>query len=642
MNTETISPVNEEQVKNNPPTTLHLFRYKGFERDQLQAKVSAGAKLEENFTRTNLSLGKLHAGTNARLDRLSQTSIELLEQLDNNSSSITCGAVYLKMHDELHYLSPQDFMTFFRQCLAVNTSLCELERAKAENAKDQTTLFRIINLKNNRQLPADDKIILGKMPENPPCWFGDDKRAWKAFVYLHANFVMYLNHDMFQSFASDTGSLKDMLDRVAELPGFTKKGELPDWFSEDGERVPTKEEVEEELEEDKEQKIKNINALQKINEQGSYLTTASTDKTNKAMARLLGLAQETFSNSQNFTDMIIFLEIANKVNKTNTFNLPFDKTIKDYTESQGILVISEPIALYIEKKLLEGKIIQSTQDPIAANFTDLFTRLLEYLKDKQDSSLQNFQELRNTNKKAFGTLNYDIKPFLEILSVEELSFLQELPKAYRGTAIEQLIWDMAGLISSRIKQGEVQLTRSLRGALNYLSKFTATFLKTHSNFAYREIYKSLQDNFFEQEELEPLGSLVATSLQEEIESTTEEITQGNLAGWHIFYTDSKSSDEKNLTEIGGKTLEERELALQELFVKEKVSFSIKPGSIVRAFEWLVTVPEEVEQVRIRKNIGEEVFRKIKRGNTRIFYQMSLEKKNLIFFVHQKKAWSYGF
>lgn len=215
-------------------------------------------------------------------------------------------------------------------------------------------------------------------------------------------------------------------------------------------------------------------------------------------------------------------------------------------------------------------------------------------------------------------------------------------KEYNGTTTEHFIWDMAELISSHIKREKVQLTRSQLGALHYLSKFTATFLRNHHNFLLRELHKSLQDNFFEQEELKPKDSLITANLQEEIESTTEEIAQGNLAGWHIFYTDNKSSDEKHLTEIGGKTLEERELALQELFSKENVSFSIKPGSIVRVFEWLVTVPEEVEQVRIRKNIGDEVFRKIKRGSLRIFYQMSWEKKDLIFFVHQKQAWGYGF
>jgi hypothetical protein len=592
------------------------------------------------LSRTDLSLAKLHAAKNARLDRLSETYRELAEQLENSASSISCGTAYLKMQNELPNLSPNDFMEFFNQCLRINT-LFNKQTVDSINTKgEQVTLLESLSRMHARRLPAKYERTLDPMTHNPPEWFQDNKKAWKLFVLSHANFSFYLRPDFEELLVTRSLPVKEMREELDRnfYYGFTKQGEFPDWLLEEDSMLPAKEEVEEELAEDKEQEIKTISAQEKIKEQRDYLTTTSADKARKAVARLSDLVTEAFPNIQNFADMILILEIADKA---KSFTTKFEEIIRELTQSYDILKISEPIALYIEKKLLEGKIMQSTQDLIDADFTDLFTIFLESVKDKEGSSADQFRTLKETNKKAFGVLNYDLKPFLEILPADEISLLEDLLAESKNKPIELFIWDMAGFISSRFMREEIQLTRPQLGAFHYLSKLTASFLRNHSKFAYEELQKSLH-NLQEQEILKPEDSLVTANLQEEIESTTGEIAQGNLAGWRIFYTDNMQLDPNHLSEIGGKSLLEREETLSKFFNDNGIATSIKTGSIVRAFEWIVGVPQEVEQTRIKKEVGDQMFNKLKRGALRIFYVMDTDKKVLTFFTHQKKAWSYGF
>ena len=638
MHVEAISPVEQGLETSSPPTTLHLFRYKGSERENLQVRVSTALQLEENFSRTALSLDKLYAARNTRLERLFQTDRELSESIENSTSSISCGAVYLKMRSELPNLSPNDFMEFFKLSAKFNTLFTEQINNSVSTRGEQIALLQSLSRMNSRRLPTEYEKTLDAIIPNPPAWFKDNKKAWKIFFMFRANFTVYLNADAIKDLATRRSSIvKNALVQLGEDSyGITKQGEFPDWLLEGSSMLPTKEEVEKELAEDKEQETKTISAREKIKEQKGYLITAFIDKTQKAVARLSDLAGEAFPNIQNFADIVLFLEIAKKAHR---FRATFEEIIREDAQSYDILKISEPIALYIEKKLLSGKILQSTQDPIDADFTDLFTGFLASVKDKEGSSANQFRDLKKTNKKAFEALNYDLKPYLEILPADEISLLEDLLAESKDKPIELFIWDMAGLISSRINREEIQLSRSQLGALHYLSKFTDSFLRNHSEWVYKQLQEGLAGK---NQEPAPANIAAMSDVQKEIEHITEALAQGNLAGWHIFYTDNKTADPNHLSKIEGKSLEEREEALQEYLHYNDISSSIKTGSIIRALEWIAGVPQEIEQVRMTKEIAGEVFKKVKRGNLRIFYILDAAQKKIIFFTHQKKDWSYGF
>lgn len=651
MNAEAISPVELEPEKNSPPTTLNLFHHKDPEMDMLKGKVAAVLQLGENINRTELSLNKLSLAKDARLDRLNQTKTELSEQLINTMSSATYGAVYLKMRDELPDLSPNDFMKFFNLCLRINTLSSKQTINSVGTRGSQATLLKSLSRMHAGRTSLENDKTLDRMIMDPPEWFSGNKKSWQMFVMHHANFTVYLNPDLFQSLASHPSSLlsKDIFNREETLLGYTKEGEFPDWVLERSgimpppiESGPTKEEVEEELAEDKEQEIKIIEAHKKISEQGDYLVSTSAEKAQKATERLRKLTREVFPSFQNFSDVVLFAKVAGtEAVNLNIGGSSLDAAIKIYTSPASpeyVLTNQEPIALFIEKKLKEGKIIQSAQDPIDTHFINLFSAAFGNIKAQQKdrSEVSEFETLRATNKKAYNVLKDDLKPFVGILTADDISLLYDLLSESKDKPMELFIWDLAGAVSSNFKKnGHMPNSRALQD----LGKFSASFLRNHSRWAYQQLQEGLAGK---NQEPAPTNMVTVSDVQEEIESTTQEIAQGNLGGWQIFYTDNRSLDERHLIEIGGQKLEEREEALKIVLLKEANLPSIKIGSIIRAFDSLVTVPKEVEQVRVKKDIGGDEFKKLKRAGLRIFYDMDPQEKRLIFFLHQKQAWKYGF
>lgn len=641
----------KHEINQNAPTTLQLFRYKGVELTNLKTRVSSASRLEHHLSLIGASLNELMTGKNARVGRLDQSEEELSEQLNNTASSITCGAAYLKMSEELKGLSPKDFMEFFKLCLTINTNLSSFLIEQIKRGTEQAVLLHAISTINTLYTPPPIKILFDKAANNPPEWFRDNIESWSNFIASHANFNVYLNYEVFTNLIPNKGGfIRKALDSSL-LSGRTTKEEFPDWLLENN-IAPTTQRVKEELAEDNEQEIKITEGLDKIEKQKIYLNDIVEQKAKRAATRVSELAKQLFLDPQNFTDLILLLRlIAKKSAIFPTESAEEDiQGIQNHPGLEDIVTCKESIALYIEKKLKEGTIITSAQDIIGNNFIDLFILALKSIQaqERNDPTTDRFQILKTTNKKAFGALNYDLKPFLEIAPSSELSFLEELLEDSSGQPVEQFIWDVAELISSRFKEKRnLVLSKSQLGAIHYLKKFITSFLRNHSEWAYGEIKhgvfgEELSTANVRDQKTQEQTEVEVNELQEELDNTRGEIVQGNLAGWNIFYTDNKTSDEKHLIEVKGATPEERESALQQLFLRENVPSSIKPGSIVRAFEWLVSVPEKVEQVRIRKDIDGEVFKKLKRGGLRIFYIMDIAKKSIVFFTHQKKSFSYGF
>lgn len=646
----------KQEINQNAPTTLRLFRYKGVELASLKTKLSSASKFEQHLSLIGTSLNKLMAEKNARSHRLEQSEEELSEQLDNTASSITCGTVYLKMRDELKELPPQDFMAFFKLCLTTNTTHTSILKESTKKGEEQTPLLHAISTLNTLYIPPPTRMLFYEAANNPPGWFGGDKDSWRTFIASHANFNVYLNDEVFTDLSSNlNNNRRDFIRKALDsslLSGFTIKEDFPDWLLEDN-IAPTREQVEEELAEDNEQEIKITEGLDKIEKQKIYLDHIVAQKAKRADTRLSDLAKQLFLDPQNFVDLILLLRIISKKSAI-FYTQSVEETIQEaqnHPQLEDVATCKEPIALYIEKKLKEGTIITSSQDLIGNNLIDLLTMAVEYIQaqEKDNPSATRFQNLKTTNKKEFNALNYDLKPFLEMLSASELSFLKELLGDSSGQPVAQFIWDMAELISSSFKEKRnLVLSKSQLGAFYYLKKFITSFLRNHSEWAYSEVEQGVAGeelaitNVIIDQQTQEQTEATANELQEELENTRGEIAQGNLAGWHIFYSTNKSSDIQQSTEIRGTTLQEREEALLDFFIKEGIASSIKPGSIVRALEWITGVPEQIEQVRISKNVGGEAFKKLKRGSLRVFYVMDTAKKSIVFFTHQKKSFSYGF
>ena len=513
--------------------------------------------------------------------------------------------------------------------------------------------LQILTLRSNASLnanqpPSIHKELLDQMEDNPPGWFEGNLTSWRRFVGSHSNLASYLNSDDVQGIFlhgsnQRISKLREyFLSRKAAV-GITFRGKFPEWYSEKNDVLPEKEKVEKELIEDINE-IRLINdGLRSIGGQCAYLATSVGEKNQRANDRLAGQGRSVFPNFEHFSDLILFRRVADTdAPNLNIARDSLETAIKSYVDSDSILVDQEPIALFIERELKEGKIIQSAQDPIDSHFVSLFQAALESIKAqrKDGSKAEQFENLQKTEKKAFDALQHHLKPFLEILPDDEMSLLEDLLSESEGKPIELFIWDLARSLSSNMKEKHDQLRP---GSLINLQRRTTSFLRNHSIWAYNELQESLAGKEQAATNFESYGQPIS-DVQNEMETAGQEIEQGNLAGWHIFYTLNKANnDPKNLVEIGGKTTSEREQNLKKFVTESKISCSVPPDSIMRTFEWHVTnFSKEVEQMKATIVVGNEEYKLIKRGDVRLFYQMDGEKKHFIFFILQKTAMTYGF
>lgn len=235
-----------------------------------------------------------------------------------------------------------------------------------------------------------------------------------------------------------------------------------------------------------------------------------------------------------------------------------------------------------------------------------------------------------------------------MISVEE--FLKE----YAGQSVEFFIWEISELLADKIKKSSSP-DESAKRILSEVSRFSGTFLRKNWQWAYDRLKIELEEidkgkSIAEDLELTTIIPDNSDRTQdgtqqgmfESVDKSIAILREGNLSGWKLYYSDNKSIDPKHLVSIEGDALVEREKALEDFITKNQISSSIKPSSVINAFDWLVTIPKNIEEVRIAKDINGERFKKIKRGAVRIFYVMDEAKKQIIFFLHQKQAMSYGF
>lgn len=666
-----------EKEEGRLPTTLNPFRYKGKKLSSLQSAMFRANDLEEDITRVDISINNLMDKRDQTLDRLSQTHLELGSQYGNIKSSISCGLAYLKMSEELTELSPQQLFDFFKFCLRINNLISKSwQDTISKQSYNKTMLNNISTFSSRQDNHPNRKKILDKMSGYPPEWFKSKHDTWEEFVALRADFPTYLNMEILNRMIMGSLSFeeREKINQEGKYYGLTIESEFPDWFSQDNGKIPTKEEVEQELEEDKAQQVDNQETRQQIIQRGEYIIDRTLGKLKKALVMLRKKEKEVSSQTGNFPDFILFLKATGERRELPVDNETFlkmtndeltnytkrcalvpsksrEKAIRNFVESPEFLTNPEPVALFLERTLRGGNVMGSAQDAIDDNFIDSITGICD------DVPSSKVQELRNHDKKAHRTLIYDIKPILDALSPDMKSYLKELILDSKGSPTETIIWEIAILLSSGFKDGSIPKdTKSNPSFIKDIKNFTSDLLIKYWDNLYRQLQKSLLTDKKEEavglpsikDQQEQTANIETTRGREEasevqeIDTIIEEFSRGNLAGWKILYTTNRSIDFQYLKEIGGKTMEEREEELRKFLVQEHISASIKPGSVVRTIEWLVTIPQQVENLRIKQEVDGEVFRKIKRGKIRLFYNVFHREKRFIFFLHQKQQMSYPF
>ncbi len=647
------------------PTSLRLFRFTQNELDRTLIQYNALRKLNREVPSAIHTLTESQGEIDARRNRIIENGRELDEQSDSLLDSTACGAAYIKMFDELsgEGVSDEQIMDFYLSCLRINTQTYDFvirqRRTTRETPSEQVLKNRPVKKKLDELVEKETKSI--------PSWFQGDMDAWKLFVIDHALFPDYLN-DFFQIYPS-----MYTLEKNSSF-GATTKANLPDWLEEyfDNGLVPDRSLVVQELTEDLEERKNIKKQLDQLEKQEEYVRTLILQKFVKTIAWVQARKIEATPVAQNFSDFVLqiaqlhtYPEFSIDQNNSSLVDtakqiigsmvlpeISHERRIKTFAESKQGITSKEITALWLEKNLQEGKVIQNAQDTIDDALTNRLTQLLDEVRE--DGSRPEFQALRKTDKKAFNALNFDAKPLLGMLSAEEISYLQELTEISQDKPVETIIWEIAEAVSSKMKENRdpAALPRQTGIIIDHLQKFLGTWLRANWKWAFRQLTDSLHEKPQETSLNNPPAQVVdifdsadiEETLPTEIQEITEAIQQakeGNLAGYRLYYTIDTSINPRSLIEIEGVTLEEREKAITQFIRRRGITCTITEATIIRGLDSMLGDPEEVEWTRMRMDVNGEEYKKLKHTKLmRTLYKRDDDSKTIIFFVYKKKDRSY--
>lgn len=634
----TVEVVNTEFVDKPAPTSLDLFRCPRSEIQQLADGVAIGHSFRSQFIPAKEAWWNLNQGLKSRSEKIRQLSEELQDEEGFMESSVVTSRVYLKMSDELSFegRTQQEILDLFKLCLRINTGITSRTwRYSRKLGYDRTVA---ILLSEGQKINVNQQIFDEEVGE-PLVWFGQDGWRWREFVGKYHFFLTYLYPEVREKY-------KERLIPKADLdnyPCITLQEAQPDWLTEGSEGSIERLVVEKELEED-EQAFQTVkDRSMQLRRQYDYLIEVAKEKLPKAPVFFEKRRREFLASVKNFADLVIFLQATGDMTsyKGEMDNLGFDQlfnsnsyldsemtranAIQTLMELPGIGLSTQAIALWIERRLVES------------NFDA--EQFLQYALDGNQDILL----LKDVNKKAFAALFYDIKPLFELLPEDEVLYLTQLLVESKNLPWQEFILEAAETISRRLNRNpDGSLSKQAQITLGHVRDFAKRWLKNHWQWAYEQIQNTITKipSPPQYARIEPVQEIMLPEEFKTVQSEIEETKRGNLSGWRLRYAIGR--DTRHLIDLAGETLEELEETFEKFVTEYGISCSVNRASIIHALDWLLTVPKQVEQIRIRKTVGEEVFRKLKRGPVRIFYQLDPQEKTIIFFVHQKQAYSYGF
>ncbi len=640
-------------------TTLTLFQYPEFMLEKNRDEYMKASDLVDNFTVILTAINRVSDESGVHTDKLTERLQSLNEDKRIIESSITTGAAYIKLHDELSRIgvTDSDILSLFVRFVKLNTNLTRLVQ---EGANYDANTLALFNLTHN-PFGSQYNEILETQAGLAPSWFnGRNRNEWLNFVRVHSTFPSYLSR-----FSDEYPQFPRL---VYPNIGLSSKDCYPDWLNEVDLKVPERIIVEQELVEDINESSMIDKQIIDIRRQYAYITSVMVDKIKKVLMRIETKRREYLGPLDNLARLVTYLAIVSNPNYTECKLEPqaiqtagdleaiivnklysSENKFKEFIESERIFN-KESLGLWIEEQLGISKIIKLASDPIDSRIFNLLEILFSSATDPGGTLSENLIKIRGEDKKVFEVLNYGLRPFLSMLSEDEIGYLKELSLDLQEQPIEPLIWEMAEFISGYKKdlfeKGRDQNpeNRTLRINIKHFRDFTNTWIRRN----WQACVFELRARLFGQEIITDLSEATPTELVTEAPEISEaeyefnQSEQNHLVGWRLRYTENISFDDKYHIEIEGDTLAERTKFLDKYLREQNISCSIGAGSVINALNWVVTSPDEVEWIRIAKTIGQNRVKKLKRKGVRIFYLLDKKEMELVFFVHQKKAYGYGF
>ncbi len=649
MTIESQQPLLEDPTSGSYPD---LFFYPAAKKDELKLRILETEHALTICVNANNTMQNYLVKTSERFERLSETSIEMSEELDLQRSSVTVGRMFLILRNEAQTLgiSDRDFIDMFKLCTKINTKVSTklfhdihrergIERIKIENVRQEQP--KIVNK------------VLDEYGAVQQPWFKGSKAQWREFLIKHSIFFFHFQ-------GKDSNSLTP---EGLRINGDTYKYGVPDWFDElDAGALPTREAVEKEILEDTESAKSLYAGLKSLFKSREYTIREEMKKT-FGYANMVERTKNKLELSiDNFPLLLIslanchtggFLLKANAQEEFVAGRRPFEyikpaklleRTIDAFLAEESRVLCKEIVAMWIEDTLIKSKSVSDDLKVVSPDFQKTTVDLVDSISGDSQASLE-FKQTLGTNKRLYYSLIKDIAPLLIHLTPNEIDYLKEIISEFGERNVGQIILEAAEVISYHAADFGQNPTKESESVIRRMREYTKKILIRDHVDLFNAFACSLFDDDPNTPDSDNDNLFEEKALKIETEAIAEEsanISKGNLAGWQLIYSNNRTLLENHLDIVGGESLEEREQALEEYVKRNGISCSIKIASVIRTFDWLVTIPEETEWLAMRKEANGVMFKKKKRGRVRILYRMEPDIKKIVFFLHQKKDWDYGF
>ena len=632
------------------PTSLNLFRFRHNEFTKYHHLALQGAKFQHDSAVAISALGSAFERILDKIHHSTTVVDDLKDEYHNLVSSVNTGIAFLRIYQELSFRSvpPKDIMSFFISCLSANIAaqtfvINETKAGRADRLRKETL---------TKNLGAFDSTadLITRLTPPIPHWFKGKNPEWSVFFMTYALTPGYPESEEIM------------------VNGLIRAETLPDWVPDgQSDQLPDLGIVEEELAQDKLGAEQIRNQMNQRTRSNLGLAEILREKSLKTLYHINDQVSSIVQQAESLPGTLLVLDaidtfwqdmaeairgkdkISDEAKKKYTADYRAELVASTTTKNNSTALSRENVALFLEKRFKWADLLGDPTKPLSSQNLTLIRTVIEEALVQQEQPSPRMAELREQNKRLFSFLNYELKPLLGLLSEEELTFLTELFGSEQSSSVEDVILEMAELIeSNRFKTYLEKPSKYLAKTLEELRKFTGNWFRNNWQWATQEVKNNLKVEAKTDDQLNELEieSLISTTeiveQSDQLNATADEAEKGALAGWRLLYTERMVSDENALEEIRGETIPQRIAGLDGFLRNNNISCSIGADSVVETFNWLVEVPEEIEWTRMSKVVNGEEWKKLKRGRVRFFYQMDKSSRQIVFFLHQKKAWGYNF
>lgn len=618
----------------NPATYIPLFRYGGSKLEASRKEYQALTDYKREGDNSDAARVLKDREIGSSLDRLAQRIIDTSLQVNSLENSISAGKAYLVFLEELKPQAYTDAQIYqlFGICLRINNAITVTYNDDIGYAlmRQRSKDFNAMGAK-----PIADRAVYSR-----PTWFHGDIYAFDNFVAEYSNFWSLLNPEKISLPYKEKNQLEIDKSRAIghgedydDIFGATTAENLPDWLTNDN-NPPALETVKEELKLDETDHLFMKKERQRLVKQGGYLRQLIKDKLTKTEERLERRWSEVRIDNPCLGDFLSFMHIILEHSED------FTEKIKFYTDLKGRVTDSENLSLWIEDNFKKAGILDQ------GLMTDFGEQILKaYFPTLNSDNPENkatFSLFREVNKKGFMILNYDLRPFMEMLGNDDLELINQFINDQNTKEAGPVISFIGDLLSENLRKQQDSLPENLVKTLKDYRSFLRKFLRNNWQTLFQQFHSLLfpLKGIVEEEKPTPIEEYSYKRITEQVDEEISVADKGNLLNWTLLYSPQERTEEETAITVEGDTLDQKSRFLQDLFAHLGVSNSIKTDSIIHTLDWKTQMPKDVEQIVPGIIVRGERWKKIKRQDMRILYRMFPDQRKLMFFIYKKKGWGY--